>query len=532
MTAPMLAVLLIGATALAIVLDIALLRFIRRRRENGPELKLKRIPLPNFSKVRSSRVITFFGECFISTRELIREIRADERKMLRTYMLAAAIFFSASMGYIHRQEVMVRGWQLWAWLGCILIAIVAAFPKQRPEWSLQKSDLWVLVPVLFGLLLRTIALESIPPGLHPDEVTTADFTLRHVYPEDGRTFYPMRSGPYTQPGPFYYLIYTSIQIFGRTFTALRMPGVIAGTLAILATYALIAIRSDRRTALFTALLLSGFHFHLHWSRLALNNIWDTLWIPLTLAAFAYGWQSRWSGGAALAGAALGLSMYFYVGSRIAIFLIPILVIQLWREQTDHRQLIVHTGKLLAVAAVAALPLVIFALDNTDLFLSRATVNWTLSEQISKTTGWWPVVKLLANQAWISFAGFYTFSEHAAFYKSGVPFMIGFAGIFFLVGIFWAMYRRKMLPIFWLALTIFFGAFLIPGPPGTSHIIPAVPAMVWLAAMPLSAMEKNGYKRLVPILLLLMIATDIFFYFGIYTPYGVDPDLSLSFPLVP
>lgn len=532
MTAPMLAVMLIGATLLAIVLDIALLKFIRRRRQGGTKLGLNRFPLPKFSKAKSSRLTIFFRECFVSVRELIREIRQDERKMLRTYILAAAIFFSASLGYVHKQALMVQGWQLWAWLGCILVAILAALPKHRPDWSLQKSDLWVLVPVLLGLLLRTISLESIPPGLHPDEVATADFTLRHVYPEDRLTFYPMRSGPYTQPGPFYYLVYTSIQIFGRTLTALRMPGVIAGTLAILATYALIAVRSDRRTALFTALLLSGFHFHIHWSRLALNNVWDTLWIPLTLAAFAWGWQSRWSGGAVLSGAALGLSMYFYVGSRIAVFLIPILIIQLWREQNDRRRLIVHTGKLLTVAAVAALPLIIFALDNTDLFLSRATINWTLSDQISATTGWWPIAKLLANQAWISFAGFYTLSEHAAFYKSGVPFLIGIAGIFFLAGIFWAIYRRKMLPIFWLALTIFFGAFLIPGPPGTSHIIPAVPAMLWLVAMPLSAMEKNGYKRLVPILLLLLIATDIFFYFGIYVPHGVDPDLSLPFPPFP
>jgi hypothetical protein len=90
----------------------------------------------------------------------------------------------------------------------------------------------------------------------------------------------------------------------------------------------------------------------------------------------------------------------------------------------------------------------------------------------------------------------------------------------------------MLPVFWLVLTIFFGGFLIPGPPGTSHLIPAVPAMLWLVAMPLSAMDRNGYKRLVPVLILLMIATDIYFYFGIYNPYGVDPDLSLPFPTIP
>ncbi len=137
-----------------------------------------------------------------------------------------------------------------------------------------------------------------------------------------------------------------------------------------------------------------------------------------------------------------------------------------------------------------------------------------------------------NQAWISFAGFYTFSDYTAFYKPGIPFLLGLSGVFFVVGILWAIYRRKWLPLSWLALTIFFGAFLIPGPPGTSHIIPAVPVMVWLVALPLTAMEENGYERLVPILILLMLASDIFFYFGVYIPHGVDPDLSLPFPIVP
>ncbi|MGD2057505.1 MAG: glycosyltransferase family 39 protein, partial [Anaerolineales bacterium] len=438
------------------------------------------------------------------------------------------------LGYTHRQALMVEGWQLWAWLSCVLIATVAAMPNLRPPWSFKRQDLWVLIPVLFGLLLRTISLETIPAGLHPDEVTTTDFTIRHIFPPQGQTFYPLRSGPYSQPGLYYYLIYISLQIFGRTFTALRVPGVIAGTLAILATYAMIATRDDRRTALFAAILLSGFHFHLHWSRLALNNVWDTLWIPLVLAAFAWGWHSRWSGGAVIAGLALGISQYFYVGSRIALLLLPVLIIRLWHERSDYRELLVHSGKLLAVAAAAAIPLFIFALDNPDLFLSRATINWTLprmiGEQSQLSVG--ETILALGHQAWISFAGFFSFSDYTAFYKPGVPFLLGLSGIFFLAGILLAIYQRRVLLLVWLGITIFFGAFLIPGPPGTSHIIPAVPAMIWLVTLPLSEMYRHGYKRLVPILLLMMIATDIYFYYGIYIPGGADPDLSLPFPEIP
>lgn len=534
MTAAKLAAILIGATALAIVLDIALLRFIHRRKEDDTTRDKKRIRFPSFSKIMDSRPVRFSRQLYSAARDLYLEIKQDERKKLRSIVLAAAIIFSISLGYTHRQALMVEGWQLCAWLSCVIIAVVAAMPNQRPTWSFKRQDLWVLAPVLFGLLLRSISLETIPPGLHPDEVTTTDFTIRHIFPPQGQTFYPLRSGPYSQPGLYYYLVYISLQIFGRTFIALRVPGVFAGTLAILATYWMIATRDDRRTALFAAILLSGFHFHLHWSRLALNNVWDTLWIPLVLAAFAWSWRSRWSGGAVIAGLALGLSQYFYVGSRIALLLIPVLIFQLWHERSDYHELLVHSAKLTAVAAAAALPLFIFAISNPDLFFSRATINWTLPRMISEQNpiGLGETLLALGHQAWISFAGFFSFSDYTAFYKPGIPFLLGLSGIFFIAGILLAIYRKRVLLLVWLGLTIFFGAFLIPGPPGTSHIIPAVPVMVWLVTLPLSEMYKHGYKRLVPILLLMMIATDIYFYYGIYIPGGADPDLSLPFPDIP
>jgi 4-amino-4-deoxy-L-arabinose transferase-like glycosyltransferase len=408
-------------------------------------------------------------------------------------------------------------------------------PTSRPAaWPINRQDAWVLAPVLLGLVLRVAFLGSIPLGLHPDEVTTADFTIRHLFLDTGETFYALRPGPYAQPTLYYYLIYLSLQLFGRTFFALRILSVIAGTLAILFTYAIVAHWNDRRTALITAILLSGFHYHLHWSRLALNNVWDTLWIPLTLAAFLMGWRSRWSGGAVISGLALGFSQYFYVGSRVAIFILPFLIFKLWGEEKDPRRLVIHVGKMTAIAVVACLPLLIYAGANASLFFSRATINWTLPTMTAEQYhhGLASALLMLVRQAWNSFAGFISLSDYSAFYQPGVPFLIGLSSLFFLAGIFLAIYRRNSLLLLWLAITIFFGSFLVPGPPDTSHMIPAVPAMVWLVALPLAEMDRSGYKRLASILLLLILITDLYFYFGIYIPGGGDPESMLPFPPLP
>jgi hypothetical protein len=58
--------------------------------------------------------------------------------------------------------------------------------------------------------------------------------------------------------------------------------------------------------------------------------------------FAHWWSARWSGGAVLSGVALGLSQYFYAGSKITLFLLPFATFMLWRTDRDTRRLVVES----------------------------------------------------------------------------------------------------------------------------------------------------------------------------------------------
>ncbi len=108
----------------------------------------------------------------------------------------------------------------------------------------------------------------------------------------------------------------AVQALGRGLEALRLPSVILGTLGIPAIYLLAKNLFDRPIALLAALLLATFPPHLHFSRIGLNNIADPLVGTLMLAFLGRGLRTGRRLDFALAGAALGLTQYFYEGGRL------------------------------------------------------------------------------------------------------------------------------------------------------------------------------------------------------------------------
>jgi hypothetical protein len=309
--------------------------------------------------------------------------------------------------------------------------------------------------------------------------------------------------------------------------------VVAGSLAILATYAVIALIENRRAAILAAAIMTTYHFHIHWSRLGLNNIWDTLWVPLVLAAFAWGWQRKWSGGAVLSGMALGLSQYFYAGNKISLFLLAILVYSLWRKDPDRRRLGVHLGKLATTAACVAAPLGAFALFNPQIYFSRvpAVMGW-YPEAVRETTGrvnaW---LEYLWHQLSHSFGAYVAYPDVTGFYRPGIPLLFGLASIIFLVGVILAVHSRRWMPLAWLFFTTVLGSFIMRGAPSSSHFVVSIPGIVWLIALPLDLLIARGRWKLAVALTVAIMVSDLVFYFGIYIPTGAA-DLTVPFPAPP
>ncbi|MEW5719919.1 MAG: glycosyltransferase family 39 protein, partial [Chloroflexota bacterium] len=413
--------------------------------------------------------------------ELWRNYVADETQAMRVVIAVACTLTTSLIGYVYAREIVVRGWQLGAWVICVVTIIIALMPPERPSFRITKLEIGALGLMLAALLLRVTFLEQAPGGLHVDEVGAADFALRQVFPDSELTANPFRTGPASQPTLFFYLQRLALALVGNSITGLRITSALAGALAILATYGTVAILQDRRTALIAATIMTTYHYHIHWSRLGLNNIWDTLWIPLMLLAFTWGWKNRWSGGAVLAGLALGLSQYFYHGSKVGGFLLAFLIWWLWRQERDIDRLVVQVGKLALTAICVASPIVIFALLDPVPYFERASVvfAWSPTNIGIETRGTFDLVGYAWRQIWNSVGAFVAVPDVTGFYGPGVPFVIGVAAILFVTGLLWAIFKRHWVPALWILLTVVLGGFLVTGAPSSSHYVASIPAICWL-----------------------------------------------------
>ncbi len=449
------------------------------------------------------------------------EIAGSEQHMMQIAAGLAGMGISLGLGYAYANVIWVTGWQLWMWgITVVLVTAVLLSFSHRPRW--QRPD-WRMTGLILGavaiiFLLRALFLETIPGGLHVDEMSVADFAARHVFPGTGQTVNPFVTGTSSQPALHHYLVRLSFQLFGYSISSLRLTSAVAGGLAVLATYAMITQFANRRTALMGAALMATYHYHIQWSRLGLNNVWDTLWVPLTLAAFAWGWRKQWSGGAVIAGLAVGFSQYFYAGSKVGVFLLAFVMIMLYRQRPNRVQFLIHSGKLAVTAVTVAAPITLFALFNPEIYFlrTRQVMGWQ-EGYILDAVGKYDLWAYLWHQIWRNFGAFTAVPDITGFYGPGVPFLIGLAAPLFVIGLLWATWKRQFLPVLWVLLTVLLGGMMLGGSPSSSHYVVVIPAICWLTAVPLDWLWQNGKWRLSLALLIAIMLTDLIFYFAFYVP---------------
>ncbi len=173
-------------------------------------------------------------------------------------------------------------------------------------------SLFFIVAVAFALRVWML---SDAVHLMIDELHFFDAVNHLRQGSDAQILHPMNhiaSFPYT----YAYLQSWTVALFGADFTGMRMASAIVGTLTIPAIYFLASSLFDRKTALIAAALLAVFPPHIHFSRLALNNIADPLFGTLAFAFLVRGLKRNSQSDYVLAGINLGLSNYFYEGGRL------------------------------------------------------------------------------------------------------------------------------------------------------------------------------------------------------------------------
>ena len=431
-------------------------------------------------------------------------------------------------------DKMVSPFAAWAaWLIGIGACVAGCWKTNdldlRSKW---KTFAFALGLALLAFPLRALATNSIPIILNGDEASAGIYGINFM---EGKANNIFSVGWYAFPGLYFLIPAASISLLGNTTAALRIPSAIAGALTIGAIYLSGRTMFDKRTGLIAALALTGFHFHIHFSRIGLNNIWDGLFFATTIGTAWYAWEKENRTAYILSGLGMGLSQYFYPSSRVLLALVfgGIFISGIFNF-TKLKRSFANLGLMAWITAVVVLPLAWYYFRYPEQYfapLERVSIlgSWLDNEiQITNQPAW----RILLKQMVLGVQAF-TFIPLQHWYRPEVPFLRPlYAGVFIL-GLVYIISKpkesRSIFLLLWLVIYILLGG-LSESTPAAQRYVAAVPLCILILAHGLgetgNLIERLWQKpakwvtvALVGITILLAV-DDLNFYFNKYTPHTV------------
>jgi 4-amino-4-deoxy-L-arabinose transferase-like glycosyltransferase len=425
------------------------------------------------------------------------------------------------------------------------LALVQSWKERRRS---MRREIWLEVATVAALtflafVLRVAALDSVPYTLGGDEAWHG-LLARQVLSGEIRN--PFSMGYMSMPTLFYWPLSWSLWLVGNSVTGLRLPAVLVGTFTVPVLYLFARDLWGRRTALLSAVFLASYDFHIHYSRLGANNVWDTLLVVLTLWALDRGLTAeQGSGGASPAwgayrsflgaGLAMGLGVYFYTGARLLPALVAAYVAFVWFQRRGQlKGLGLHLGLLVLAFLVVAGPMLSYAQANPDEWNARVNqVGILQSGWLAREPGLTgkSTVHLLAEQFLRAAGAFHAFPDRTMWYGAERPLLGFLAGAFAVWGMAWALAhwrdRRYFLVLLWFWAVIISGGMLTESPPSSQRLVIAIPAVallvvfgveqsVWLAGR-LLQLDRSRENLTLGLLVAILALSSIGYYFVEFTP---------------
>lgn len=396
-------------------------------------------------------------------------------------------------------EETLSAWALLAmWAGGIGLIIAGCVPWQamyawgvmvRASWRDERRT-WVLIGLLFlvSLAVRTIDLETVPYIMSSDD---AQFAHEAVYLKDERgwVYNPFHMGLWHHPRIVHTLMALSIEVFGQTIAAARLPWAILGALTVPVAYLLARRLFDARVGWCAALIVATLPVHLLFSRTAMDMTGDGLFMALTFAFLARALRENDPLEAALAGLCLGLSQYFYFAGRIAALVVlgwlVVYALHNWRGMWQR------WGVVLTMAVVAAgvvFPNLYAVYDDKERPLNPrlAHVSIWATGDLDAAVDRGELKEYLIDQSQRALLGYVHFHDESDVYGRYHPLLGWYAGVPFLVGVAVVVRMgrdpRFLLLAGWIVGTAFLGGLLLVDPPHFPRYVNTIPALAAVAGL--------------------------------------------------
>ena len=495
-----------------------------------------------------------------------------------TFHNLASIFDLTAIGFAlggiitigWRLRTRARHWPLWSWrfsglCATIILAFVAAdtnfhATELEPDKQLVSPLLWVLAVIvafasawprhaeravdeapatrreviaLIGIValafaLRTIDLDQIPRLVLGDETkysVAAEYLTTHVITK------PFTTG--TDGHWNLYLMITGmfVQLFGASVAAIRLPSAIAGTLSVVATYAVVRQLWGRRPALIAAALLTTYHHHLHFSRVGFNSIDDPLFSMLVFACLWLAWRTGRRRAWLMTALAAGLSQYFFVGGRLVLIQMVVMAV-FWlitnprRVRTQALNIALATGVFVCIVT----PILYFIVIRPDDYMG------SLNNKNIYRSGWLQAQMQATGQSegevlLDQFTGVLT----AAFIGSDESFywqqamLTPIMSVLAVLALLYFIRRIRAGPYFWLisalVLLFVFGGLLVVSPTAGAHRLLGSGPLIYAAIAvlldrALSRLEQWWFQprraaAAGAVLVALLMIADLHYYFVDY-----------------
>jgi 4-amino-4-deoxy-L-arabinose transferase-like glycosyltransferase len=417
-----------------------------------------------------------------------------------------------------------------SWGFSIGLIILAGWErKPASPRTLLKPLAWALGLFVLAFLLRGIDTTHYPNVLSGDESSSGLYSLGFI---SGVTNNIFRTGWYSFPSLYFFIQSYGIRLFGQTTPGLRVFSAIAGALTVSTLYLVVRAMFGNRAGIIAGILLSFSHFHINFSRIGLNNIWDGLGFVVAIGALYWAWTRERRAAFVLAGLAAGLSQYFYTSSHAILAVMGgWLVLVLLQDRKKFVRLLPDLILMAGAMLVTLLPLVVFFIQHPNTFFEPMNRVTTMGDWLSSTmsvTGD-PAWKIMLNQFITALLSFtdrnltYWYTPQTAMLRQNLAWA-------FYIGITLMIIRfkdsRNWMTFLWLLVFVVLGA-TSDSTPAAQRYVASIPACIIVVAYAMDSILAiiikfwpKLEKTLVPISLVvifLVAANDAYFYFYEYTP---------------
>ena len=403
-----------------------------------------------------------------------------------------------------------------AWVAAVIFSLVLVWRRGNgptiiagqntlmERFRVNRSEVVILLILLFmAFLLRTIHLTTHPYPWSGDEASIG-IEGRRILKGEVTNFFD--TGWSIQPNWSFVPTAITEWVLDENILAVRLTSAIAGTLSVLFVYLIARLLFNPSIALMAAAFLATLPYNVHFSRIGVHNIFDSLMSSLLFWLIAKALQKDDARYYYIAGIVGGLCIYTYAGTRLALIIGGLVFLFVIIRQRGY--LSSHWKHLIAFSAglvISMAPQAAFFIKHPHIFMGRLGQEGILFNgwlaQRSIQTGQ-SELDIIIDQFTRTTMVFIASSAPGNFFNSPQPYLTILGSIVFLLGMGYSLAymfeTRYFILLIWFWAVILFGGVLTLNPPANTRLLMTTPAVsIFMALGTFKVVEYLQKFRLFP-----------------------------------